>query len=356
MRARLSVSLSAIQNNYRHLQTLCGDVPCAAVVKADAYGLGIEHVAPVLYAEGARQFFVALMEEGITLRGLVGNDAEIFVLNGLLPNETEQMLAHQLIPVLNNMVSIREWIEKTSVGQNPNQNSCAIQIDTGLNRLGLSSDEWINLDKSSLNIQLILSHLACADTPDNILNIAQRQRFAEAVALCPDIRASLAASDGIFCGADFHFDLVRPGAALYGINPIPNRENPMQHVVTLEAPVLAVREVEQDGTIGYAATRHVAKGQRLAAISIGYADGFFRSLSNQSHVFFQGGALPVLGRVSMDIIMVDISHLPENVIQAGDYVEILGAKQNADQLGQGAGTIGYEMLTSLGARFIRNYV
>lgn len=350
MRARLSISLSAIQNNYRYLQSFCGDAQCATVVKADAYGLGVDHVAPALYAAGARQFFVALMEEGVTLRGLIADDAEIFVLNGLLPDESQTMLEYNLYPVLNNMGSIAQWMRDTSKA------ACAIQLDTGLNRLGLSADEWDNLDKSGLDIRLVLSHLACADTPEHVLNTVQKNRFAESVSRAPHIPASLAASDGIFCGKDFHFDLVRPGAALYGINPIPNRENPMQPVITVQAPVLAIREVEQDGTIGYAATRHVTQGQRLAAISIGYADGFFRSLSNQSHVFFQNHALPVMGRVSMDIIMIDISALPENTLHIGDYVDVIGDKQNADILGQNAGTIGYEVLTALGSRFTRLYV
>lgn len=359
MRARLSISISAIENNYLYLQSVCKSAQCAAVVKADAYGLGIIQVAPALYNAGARHFFVALMEEGIALRSVVKDDAVIYVLNGLMPREAKDMLAYNLCPVLNNPASIDEWISATEKA------SCAIQVDTGLNRLGLSWTEWENLDKSALDLQLLLSHLACADTPEHVMNATQRQRFDEFLSLYPhtkfpqtknsQVQASLAASDGIFCGEEFHFDMVRPGAALYGINPIPNRQNPMQQVITLQAPVLAIRDVDQDGSVGYAASRSVTNGQKLAAIGIGYADGFFRSLSNQGQMYFNDYALPVMGRVSMDIVMVDISALPENMLNSGDYVDIINDRQSADYLGHQSGTIGYEVLTSLGARFTRYY-
>lgn len=344
MRAKLSISLSAIQENYRHVAEVSTGAMCAAVVKADAYGLGLNAVAPALYEAGARTFFVALMEEGIALRALLP-DAVIYVLNGVLPNEESDMRAHGLRPVLNDPENLSRWTD----------GPCAVQLDTGLNRLGFSVSQWEKTDLAGRDVTLILSHLACADTPEHPMNTVQRQRFEDMTARYPQVQKSLAASDGIFCGEGFHFDLVRPGAALYGINPIPNRANPMTPVVTLEAPILGIHTVEQEGSIGYAATRAATIGQRVAAIGLGYADGFFRSHSNQANLYWKGKALPVLGRVSMDIVLVDLANVPEQTPTIGDYVEVIGPSQSADQLAATAGTIGYEILTALGPRFQRVY-
>ena len=342
MRGKLVISLKAIQENYKFLQqNTAGN--CAAVIKADAYGLGMAPIAKALSEQGAKEFFVALAEEGAALRQILP-EATIYILNGILPGEQVLFLSHNLIPVLNNPAQKTEWL---------NDKPCALHVDTGLNRLGFNANDFDYFD--GLNVQLVMSHLACADTPDNQINQQQRARFITAANKYPLARKSLAASDGIFCGPNFHFDLVRPGAALYGLNPTPNSQNPMQSVIQLSVPVLQIRTIEQEGFVGYAATCRVNPGQRLATISLGYADGFFRSLSNQAQLYYKGTVLPVLGRVSMDVVTVDISALPENALNPGDMVDVFGPHQTPDELAKAAGTIGYEVLTSLGSRFERVY-
>lgn len=349
MRSNLAISLSAISANYKLLSEKSATAQCAAVVKANAYGLGVAAVANTLYESGAREFFVALVEEGAELRAILP-DATIYVLNGILPNEEKLFTEQNLIPVLNDAGALSLW---QNAAKSLNKKLPAVlHIDTGLNRLGFA-DVPENID--GLNIKLVMSHLACADTPENPINVQQHQRFKNAIAKLPGVRASLAASDGIFCGSDFHFDLMRPGAALYGLNPTPSQKNPMQNVIQLDVPVLQTRVVAQDGFVGYAATHTVTRGQRLATVSLGYADGFFRSLSNKGQLFHNGTALPLLGRVSMDVVVVDMSAIPENALHAGDSLQVFGDSQTPDQLAKAAGTIGYEVLTALGPRFNRVY-
>lgn len=342
MRGQLTISLSAIRENYKILQQKTGATDCGVVIKADAYGLGMLPIAQTLSQQGAKEFFVALPEEGVALRAVLP-DAVIYILNGILPGETGLFEQHALIPVLNDPAQKKLW---------RNGKPCALQVDTGLNRLGFNAVDFDYFD--DLNVALIMSHLACADTPDHPMNAAQLARFTDAAQKYPGIRKSLAASDGIFLGSAYHFDLVRPGAALYGLNPTLYGENPMQPVVQLSVPILQIRNVTEDGTIGYAATRRVEKGRMLATVSLGYADGFFRSLSNQSHLYYGAQALPVLGRVSMDVVIVDISDLHPHPLEIGDRLDVFGP-QSVDQLARDAGTIGYECLTALGRRFERVY-
>lgn len=343
MRGQLSIFLSAIQKNYQLLQDKASTAQCAAVVKANAYGLGIEPVAKTLQEAGVKTYFVALLEEAVKLRGIV-SDADIYILNGILPGEENDFITHNLMPVLNTPDQLALWGK---------EKPCGIHVDTGLNRLGFNLDEFEQLEER--NIKLVMSHLACADQQYHPMNITQRERFFTAAKKFPDALKSLAASDGIFLGTDYHGDLVRPGAALYGLNATLYQTNPMHPVVQLSVPVLQTRIVAEEGTVGYAATEGVRKGQRIATVSLGYADGFFRSLSNQGVLFYQGKALPVLGRVSMDVITVDISALPENNLGIGDMLEVFGPNQSVDQLAFRAGTIGYELLTALGQRFNRVY-
>jgi alanine racemase len=309
-KATMTISLAAIQDNYKTIAKKTSPAQTAAVVKANAYGLGASSVVQALWDAGAHEFFVAWMEEGI---------------------------AYDLIPTLNDAPALSLW-KKTN-------HPVAIQVDTGLNRLGFNAGDFAAADFSDLNVQLLFSHLACADTINHPMNAQQRERFLEAKKKLPNVRASLAASDGIFCGADFHFDLVRPGAALYGINPTPGANNPMKNVVTLSAPILQLRNVEADGTVGYVATQNVKKSQRLATVGLGYADGVLRSLSNAGHLYYGDKALPILGRVSMDVVIVDAGDL---ALQAGDSLDILSEHQTADDLAKSAGTNGYEIMTALG--------
>lgn len=342
----LSVSLAAVAENYRILSEKAPCAVVAPVVKADAYGLGMAVIAPTLWNSGARQFFVAHLQEAVALRALLP-EAKIFVLHGALPGEEQEFLAANVTPILNGLGALQRW-EKVS-------NDFALHVDTGLNRLGFNKNDF-SVAAQNRKINLIMSHLACADTPSHEMNAQQRADFVESASACPEAKLSLAASDGIFCGTDFHFDMVRPGAALYGLSPTSDRINPMRQVVSLSVPVLQLRTVAKDGTVGYRATHTVRTGQRLASVALGYADGFFRTLSNIGQLFYKGQALPVLGRVSMDIVTVDISALPEDALHEGDLLEVFGPSQTPDDLAARAGTIGYEILTALGSRFQRRAV
>ena len=350
-KGRLTVSLGTIQNNYRLLVEKTKPAVCSAVVKANAYGLGIEKIAPALQQAGATDFFVATLDEGVELRDILPN-ATVYILNGFQNGDERELLEKNLIPVINHQQASKNWQDLAQL--TGKKLPCIIHVYTGLNRLGFNDKDFKN-DFNGLAVKYLMSHLACADTPEHPMNVQQRKRFLTAAKQMPETKLSLAASDGIFCGPDFHFDMVRPGAALYGINPTPSLKNPMQNCVSLSVPVLQTRIVEQDGTAGYAATSLVKRGQRVAAIAIGYADGFLRGLSNKGKVFFNGAALPVLGRVSMDIIIVDLSALPENALKPGDRVEVFGPDQNPDAMAETMGMIGYEVLTALGQRFERVY-
>lgn len=355
MRGKLTISLKAIQQNYAFLADTAKTARCAAVVKANAYGVGVHAIAPALAEKGVTDFFVALPEEGIELRAILPH-ADIYVLNGFLPGEGRQILDHDLIPVLNDRNTATEWQQLAR--QRNKSLPAVIHVDTGLNRLGFNLEDYKTVisDLEGINIRYVMSHLACADEANNPMNGLQRERFEQAMQYMPGVKASLVASDGIFCGKAFHFDMVRPGAGLYGINPTPAKANPLRPCLQLEVPVLQIRTVQENGSTGYGAAHNVIKGQRLATIAIGYADGFMRTLSNHGKVFFNAQALPVLGRVSMDVVVVDITSLPENALQTGGLVQVFGPDQDLDAIAKDAGMIGYEILTALGNRFYRHYV
>ena len=333
MKATLTVSLKSIADNYRLLKKKSAPAECAVVVKADAYGLGLEPIAKTLWKAGARFYYVALLEEAIALRRILPK-AEIAVLNGLTQKEIKEQQHYKLISVMNHRGNL----------------AGILHVDTGMNRLGFSVTEAEKLQ--GLPIHSVMSHLACADTPQHFMNDVQYRTFNTVRKLFPDADASLAASSGIFLKKCFHFDQVRPGCALYGINPTPYTRNPMQPVVTLTAPILQIRDVTENGTVGYGSTAPVKKGMRLATIALGYADGYLRALSNNSNVIIGGKKVPLLGRVSMDLVVADISNLPpENYTEA----ELIGKNIAVDSVAQSAGTIGYEVLTRLGNRFKRQY-
>lgn len=333
MTPKLTVSLKSIAENYTLLAKKSAPAECAVVVKADAYGLGLEPVAKTLWKAGARFFYVALLEEAIQLRGILPK-AEIAVLNGLTLKQIKEQKQYKLISVMNHRGNL----------------AGILHVDTGMNRLGFSVAEAEQL--KGLPIHSVMSHLACADTPHHMMNDAQYRIFNGVRKLFPDAQASLAASSGIFLKRCFHFDQVRPGCALYGVNPTPFTRNPMQPVVTLTAPILQIRDVTENGTVGYGGAAAVKKGMRLATIGLGYADGYLRSLTDNSDVIIAGKKAKLLGRVSMDLVVADISHLPpKEYTQA----EIMNNTITVDTLAKGAGTIGYEILTRLGSRFERKY-
>lgn len=353
----LTIDLDAVAENWRRLRDRHAGAECAAVVKADGYGLGAVPVARRLAAEGCRTFFVAHPDEGVALRAALPA-AAIYVLNGLMPGAEDVFAAHDLAPVLNDLGQVRRWAGWCADhGPRP----AAVQFDTGMARLGLDTREAQALirDPAPLGAfvdPIVMSHLACADEPDHELNSRQRERFDAIRAALPGRRTSLANSPGLFLDAGYHGDLARPGVALYGGNPTPGRANPMQSVVTLAARILQVREIDTPGTVGYGATRTIGPPARLATLAAGYADGYLRSLSNRGHVVIGGVKVPVVGRVSMDLITVDITGLPAAACRPGELATLLDASHGVDDLAAEAGTIGYEILTALGRRYHRRYL
>jgi len=357
--AILTIDLAAIAENYRLLQEQAQTAVCAAVVKADAYGLGAEDVAPVLARAGCRQFFVAHLDEGIELRRILGSGATIAVLHGPLPGTETDFVAHDLVPVLNSLDQISRWAATAlSVGR---RLPAVLQVDTGMTRFGLSlADIRILIDHprslQAFDVRLVMTHLACADEPDHPANAMQLAAFRQAAAGLPRYRMGLAASSGIFLGPEYHFDLVRPGAALYGITPQPGRPNPMRPVVRLQGKVVQVRDVPAHTPVGYGHTARTTTPSQLATVAVGYADGFMRSLSGHGGAWFNGSRLPILGRVSMDSIILDTTAVPDGCLFPGALIDLIGPDQDLDALAREAGTIGYELLTSLGSRYHRQYI
>lgn len=363
----LTIDLGAIQANWRHLRAqLTPDAECGAVVKANAYGLGMEPVARALQETGCTSFFVVSVAEGVALRRCLGGQATIYLLHGVKAGEEQAVLDKQLIPVLSNTGMVKRWLsfcEDNSLAQA--QRRSVLKLNTGMNRLGLEPEELRDLLQDSrllnkLGCQLLMSHLACADDAGHPLNQHQLQVFTELLALVrqqqPRIRASLANSAATLQGQQWHFDLVRPGIGLYGSNPTGQPQHSMQPVVTLELPVLQMRSVAAGSAVGYGATYVTDKETSLAAIAGGYGDGLFRNLGNHGHVWFKD-ELPIVGRVSMDSLVVDVSALPETERpQEGDYVELFGSHIGVDRVGQAAGTVAYEILTRLSGRYQRRYL
>lgn len=354
-RGILSVNLDALSNNYRRLAKEAAGAEVAGVVKANGYGLGAREVAACLRTAGCRSFFVAHAQEGISLRESL-EDARIFVLHGLAEGTEKDIADAGLIPVLNTPDELRRYA--TLALTRDQRLAAAIQLDTGMCRLGLSRKEAARidpLDLEAIDPVLVISHLASAEEQEDPLNRQQLDRFSQRPGSLADLPASLANSSGIFLGSDYHFDLCRPGVALYGVNPTPGRKNPMQPVVTLSAPILQVHDIEEDGTVGYNATYRVRAGGRIATIPVGYADGYLRSAGNQAYARVAGEIVPVAGRVSMDLITLDISSLPPNSVQPGCMADLIFGPDGVDQLAKAADTIGYEVLTRLGTRLARRY-
>ncbi|AZV19528.1 alanine racemase [Mesorhizobium sp. M7A.F.Ca.CA.001.07.2.1] len=355
--AILTIDLGAIRENYRRLKARLGDVACAGVLKADGYGVGAGQVAAALLRDGCDIFFVALLGEGVALRHSLGPGPAIFVLNGIPPGAEPDAVAANLCAVINSPEQLAAW--RVTARRAGRKLQAAIQVDSGMSRLGMAPRDVdrIAADPQAfdgIDIRYVMSHLACADEPEHPANEKQRLAFERLRKMLPEAPASLTNSSGIFLGERFHYDLARPGAALYGINPTPAKSNPMLPVVRLQAKVAQTRSVEKGAGVGYGHTYHAQGPLRLATISFGYADGWQRRAA--SAAWFEGVRLPFLGRVSMDSIILDISALPVGRLREGDLVELLGPSQSVDDAAGHAGTIGYEILTSLGPRFHRRYV
>ncbi|AFW00536.1 alanine racemase [Gluconobacter oxydans] len=356
--ATLTVDLAAIADNYR---LLCGKVNaavCAAVVKADAYGLGAEQVAPVLERAGAREFFVAHVDEGIALRKIVSAETRITVLHGPRPDAAAECVYFDLRPVLNSLDQVDLWKREALRQQSPLD--AVLQVDSGMSRFGLSRKDVGDLADDperlgGIRTNLIMSHLACADDPANPANKMQRQRFLEMAAMLPPAPLSLSASSGIFLGSAYHMGLVRPGAALYGIAPNTEAANPLKQVVRLQARVLQLRNVDVGEGVGYGLTYQPEGPRRIATVAVGYADGFSRQNGGTGCAWFGDIRLPIVGRVSMDSLALDVSAVPEALLHADMHVDLIGARRSVDDVAAAAGTIGYEILTSLGGRYYREY-
>ncbi len=364
--ATLTIDLTAIGENYRTLASMAKGAECAAVVKANAYGTGLHKVARSLHGLGCRTFFVATLKEGIELRALL-LDAKIYILDGLFSGAASLYAEHNLCPVLGSLSMINEWSIYLRSSTSPLP--AALHVDTGMNRLGVGQDEWSTLleqlsDRrgklSNISFDLIMSHLACADDPHHSRNNRQLQMFENALNALPAARASLANSAGVFLGPSYHFDVLRPGIALYGGRATNNTTNPMCPVVTLGAPIAQIRTVEKGDAIGYGAAYIATRQTKLATLLVGYADGYHRALGSTNEqqgasVYFGEHRAPLLGRVSMDLITVDITDIPQEHAIIGATAELLGSHVTVDDLADIAGTIGYEILTSFGDRYDRHY-
>jgi alanine racemase len=350
--ARLTVDLAALVANWRALAARAPQAECGAVVKADAYGCGLERVAPALAKAGCRTVFVAHLSEGIAARKLLP-EAAIYVLNGLPPGAGAAFAGHALRPVLGDREELAEWAA-VSDGRLP----AALHVDTGMNRLGLSVAQALELAGDPVigqaGIGLVMSHLVSAESPADPINARQAANFARLRTAFPSARASLANSSGTWLAGDTRHDLLRPGYALFGGNPEPGRPNPMRPVVRLEATILQIRHVEAGETCGYNARWTAPGPRRLATLSLGYADGYPRAASGRGRALVGGVPCPILGLISMDLIILDVTGAP--AARRGGTATLIGDQLDIDTVGQAAGTIGYEILTGLGSRYVRNYV
>lgn len=359
----ITIDLGALAANYRFLRDFAAPADCAAVVKADAYGLGMDKVAPVLWREGCRSFFVATLEEAQTLRTLLPQ-AVIYAFNGLMPATAQLFSGLGIRPVLNSADEIGEWIAFCNERNTPLP--AAIHIDSGMNRLGLPERELREIARAperlrAFTLCLVMSHLACSDTPDHPKNEAQRSRFDELRKLLPEAPASLANSGGVMLGRAYHFDQVRPGIAIYGGQPAEDCPHRFENVVTVEGRILQIREAPVGETVGYGATRRIEKPARLATVAAGYADGISWILSAGDdkaplNAYLGDHPAPIMGRVSMDLISLDVTGIPESHAHRGALVQLIGPSVPLETIAGHASTVNYEILTNLCRRAPRRYV
>lgn len=360
---RLTVDLGAIQRNWRALDQVSKGALTGAVVKADAYGTGLAHTGQALSEAGAQFFFVATLDEGIALRAALPG-SHIFVLNGLYPGAAAAYVQHRLMPALASMDMLGEWLDECM--RHNEALPAALHFDTGMNRLGFTLGEVDEvrrrMDDFGYLPQMVMSHLACADMPNHEKNRTQLALFQAVQAGFPGIPASLANSAGLMAGKEYHYQLVRPGIALYGGRAIGGRPNPMAHAVRLEVPVLQLRHAQTGQSVGYGATQTLGRDSMLAVVAMGYADGFFRALSSTQtrpggKLAFRGVKAPVVGRISMDLVVVDVTDMGAQAPKPGEMMEVFGPTISVDEQADAAGTIGYEILTSANlGRYKRSYI
>jgi alanine racemase len=357
----LTIDLAAVESNWKRLAGLTVPVECAAVVKADGYGCGLEPVTRTLHRAGCRTFFVADVAEGRRAR-TVAPDATIYVLNGVMPGSAQAFAADHLRPVINSTTELAEW--DAFVATKNWRGGAALHVDTGMNRLGITVEEAAaiapRLQSENHGFTLVMSHLACAESPDHPMNARQLRLFRDIRMVYRGVASSLANSSGIFLGERAYCDLVRPGVALYGVNPTPGKANPMRRVVELKGRIIQVRTIDKGETVGYGAVFTAGRASRIAIIAVGYADGFLRSAGTArgkpaAEVIVAGKRCPLAGRVSMDVLAVDVTDVAEGAVRRGDFATLIGDRVSVDDLAAGMGTIGYEVLTDLGRRYHRLY-
>lgn len=360
--ARLTIDLGALKRNWQALDKVSRGALTGAAVKADAYGVGLVQASRALYQAGTRFFFVATPDEGIAVRAALPEDTHIFVLDGLFPGAAPLYVGERLMPCICSIPMLEEWLQ-ACLARNESL-PASLHFDTGINRLGFRLNEAPvvkrMIDQLGYSPQMIMSHFACADQPAHEKNRTQLALFSSVLAQFPNVPASMANSAALMTGRENHFQMVRPGIALYGGRAVQGRRNPMAPVVTLEAPILQVKEIRTGESVGYGALHTVARDSRVAVVGIGYADGFFRHQSGTNsraggRVVIGNQFAPVLGRVSMDMMQVDITDLRE-MPRPGDMVEVLGPNISVDDQADVGNTIGYEILTSLKGRYARTYV
>lgn len=365
--ARLTIDLSALADNWRAMVRRSGAARTAAVLKADAYGIGLEPAARTFHLAGARDFFVATPAEGAALRATLP-DARIYVLSGMWAGSERLFFEFDLVPVIASEEQLAVFMAAVSDGSD---HPCVLHVDTGMSRLGLRVEDALALAgdvarPASFSPIMLLSHLACADDPNHPLNRQQLQRFRTAVDAFDGIDATLANSAGIFLGEEYHFTLTRPGISLYGGAAVNDAPNPMKPVVTAEARILQVREAKAGESVSYGATTVFTRDTRIAVAAVGYADGYMRALSGsgvplrKTNVPGAGGVLhgrtvPLIGRVTMDLTHFDVTDLPEGSVRPGDFIELFGRNMPIEDVARAGGTIDYELLTSLGRRYERRY-
>jgi alanine racemase len=357
----ITIDLDAIVANWRKLEKTAVPAECAAVVKANAYGCGAEQVAKALSSAGCKTFFVATIEEARVVRAALPT-ATLYALDGFFQNSGDAYAAIDCKPVIGDLNELAEWdVFCRRSGWN---GGAAIHIDTGMNRLGLTIPEAQGIipriNAGDHGITLVMSHLASAELVNNPTNAKQLTTFREIASLFSGVPASLSNSSGIYLGPQFQFDLVRPGAALYGINPTPEADNPMKPVVELKARIVQIRNIDRGETVGYGGTWTARRPTKLAIVSAGYADGYFRAASANdgtrgAEVVVAGKRCPVAGRISMDLVAIDVTDLPANAARRGHMVTLIGEGITVDELAHHFGTIGYEVMTNLGRRYARVY-
>lgn len=355
--AVLKVDLEAIAHNFLFLQSQLPSARCSGVVKADAYGLGMTQISPALAKVGCTHFFVATLDEGFRLREAMP-EGDILVLGGILPGCEDEFIEHNLIPVLNDLGQIHLW--NAHANKMGRKLPAVIHVDTGMWRLGLPPAEVLQLSNNlsvldHLDLKLIMSHLACSDSPHHDKNWQQMNSFNQALSCLPKAPASLANSHGIFLGNDYHYNLVRPGRSLYGLGARFLHTDGLRQALQVYARVLQVSPIGKGQTIGYDSMYCVSKPTRIATISVGYADGYSRALSNHGRVYINGFEAPIVGRVSMDCITVDVGEVPENFAVPGAWAEIIGDHISADDVALSAGTTSREISSKFGTRFHRIY-